>query len=90
MRYFHCPTTYRGKAYGCGAGPYNATQAYLDLGMKCPRSGHALKPFKVARKVARSETCAVRGIDGRPYCFAPAYDGAYCRRHAYIGHSESI
>ena len=49
MKYFHCPKTYRGKAYGCGRGPYNATQACLDLWGKCP-CGKELKPYKPERK----------------------------------------
>jgi len=35
MTYFTCPKTYKGKAYGCGKGFYNATQAFLDRSLTC-------------------------------------------------------
>jgi hypothetical protein len=44
MKYFHCPILFRNKPYGCGAGPFNATQAFLDLGNACPKCKKALKP----------------------------------------------
>lgn len=45
MKYFHCPKEYKRQAYGCGAGPYNGTVAFLDLGGTC-RCGKELKPWK--------------------------------------------
>jgi len=49
MKYFHCPKEYRWKQYGCGFGPVNGTQAFLDLGNTCPRCKQTLKPYTVRR-----------------------------------------
>jgi hypothetical protein len=46
VKYFHCPDMYRHNYYGCGAGPFNGTQAFLDLGMKCPTCKRDLKPHR--------------------------------------------
>jgi hypothetical protein len=43
MKYYHCPKEFYSKPYGCGFGPVNATQAFLDMGNKC-RCGKDLKP----------------------------------------------
>lgn len=50
MKYFHCPTTYRRKQYGCGFGPVDATQAFLDFGTKCPKCGQILRPNNDRKK----------------------------------------
>lgn len=85
MRYFHCPRTYRARPYGCGAGPYNGTQAFLDYGQRCPVSGHALKPYHPARIAPlQGATCAVLGLNGETYCSEPTASGKFCRRHAYL------
>ena len=89
MRYFNCPKVYRSQPYGCGRGPYNGTQAMLDLWGTCP-CGLALKPYKPARvPVVSGATCAVTGVDGVPYCTVPVHQGTYCARHAYLAHSVS-
>jgi phage FluMu protein Com len=54
MKYFTCPKEYRRKAHGCGTGTYNGTQAFLDLGMKCPKCGAELKTLNL-KKTARKE-----------------------------------
>ena len=90
MRYFHCPKTYRSKPYGCGAGPYNGTEAMLDRWGKC-YCGKALVPFK-RPKPAKPQTmkrCEVRDYIGQLYCWQPAVaeapsGAAYCRRHSYL------
>ena len=53
MKYFHCPTEYRRKAHGCGFGPVNATQMFLDLHGKCPRCQAALKPYNAGKERKR-------------------------------------
>ncbi len=89
MRYFHCPTTYNRKPYGCGAGPYNGIQAFLDYGNHCPNSkcGRALKryyPKRIPRVKCERTTCAVRGPDEQRYCTDTVVTGGYCGRHAYL------
>ena len=92
MRYFHCPSTYRSKPYGCGRGPYNATQAMLDMWGKC-KCGARLVPYHPPRIPLNAPdanvTCAVRGIDGSAYCTAPVKRGSYCARHGYLEHSSA-
>jgi len=60
MKYFQCPIKFRNKEYGCGSGPYNGTQAFLDLGMKCPKCYKELKPYRIKRvekqDIQRKET----------------------------------
>lgn len=89
MRYFHCPTFYRRKPYGCGRGPYNATQAMLDLWGKCP-CGKKLVPFHPTRLAPGALSCAVTDMRGALYCTARVTEGAYCARHAYLNHSTPI
>jgi hypothetical protein len=90
VKYFHCPTTYKGKAYGCGRGPYNATQACLDMWGTC-KCGKELKPYKPTREPAvKGETCAVVGVTGERYCHEPTSEGKYCRRHAYLNNSAEV
>lgn len=84
MKYYWCPDKYRNKAYGCGRGPWNATQAHLDMGMKC-RCGMGLKPFKKApARPPLQDKCKVTDIMGKPYCDGKVVQGRYCRRHAYL------
>lgn len=62
MKYFHCPTTFSRKAYGCGFGPVNATVAFLDLNQRCPRCRKGLKKWrKPTQAVKRAE--AQEGVD---------------------------
>jgi len=89
MRYFHCPKIFKRKPYGCGRGPYNGTQAFLDLNSRCP-CGKALKPYKAPKLAPSTVTCAVRGLASEPYCGAPVVAGSYCRRHAYLNHSTPV
>lgn len=84
VRYFRCPETYRLKPHGCGAGPFNGTQAYLDHGMKCPRCQASLKPYHPVRTPRIGDTCSVTALDGERYCTAPTVAGAYCKRHEYL------
>ncbi len=86
MRYYHCPLTYNRKDYGCGAGPYNATQAHLDMGMFC-NCGKELRryyPKRIPRVRCERTTCAVRGPDEQRYCTDTVVTGGYCGRHAYL------
>jgi len=93
MKYFNCPTTYRSKPYGCGRGPWNATQVFLDMGQTCP-CGKRVKPYHPVRLTLPKSAakCSVVGPDGQLYCFEAAIEsgpnGVYCRRHAYLAHSE--
>ena len=71
MKYFWCPNTYRRKQYGCGFGPVNATQAFLDLNSTCPTCGKALKPHtktkaQAEHRQAEHETAVdmIRGMFG--------------------------
>ena len=89
MRYFHCPTTFNGKPYGCGAGPYNGTQACLDMWGDC-RCGKKLKPYKPRRVPPKGDMCQVTGIDGARYCTARVVEGVYCARHKYLNHSTGV
>lgn len=88
MQLFHCPFVFRSKPYGCGFGPCNATQAFLDYGSVCPRCGKTLKRFIPPRaprvSAPVSTPCAVRDYAGRQYCDAPAKGGLYCSRHGYL------
>lgn len=88
MRYFHCPTIFARKPYGCGAGPYNATVAMLDFWGKC-RCGKALKPYKPvvesrAFPVTATRCSVTSAATGLPYCDGAVVSGAYCARHAYL------
>ena len=88
MRYFHCPRTYRAKPYGCGFGPCNATQAFIDYGKACPRCAKELRPYKAPRLAPVGYECIVRGCDGQRYCNERPTQGPYCARHAYLNHSH--
>lgn len=57
MTYYHCPPTFRGKPYGCGHGPVNATVAILDLLLKCPGCDQELKEV---RSVPRKKMAAAQ------------------------------
>ena len=94
MKYFTCPTQYRAKAYGCGRGPWNATQAFLDMGSRCP-CGKGLKPYRPARLTVPKGSagrCSAESFTGSAYCAEPAVEagpaGLYCSRHAYLAHSS--
>jgi hypothetical protein len=54
MRYFHCPKLYRRKPYGCGAGPFDGTQTFLDFQERCPKCDKKLVPFRGVNRNARA------------------------------------
>ena len=86
MRYFHCPKVYRARKYGCGAGPFNGTQAFLDMGSKC-FCGKPLRPWKKPKDPPPNLTkCQVRSEWGL-YCDVPVGSGDYCSRHKYLNFS---
>ena len=82
MKTFNCPERYRNKPYGCGAGPFSATRAFLDYTEHCPRCGKEFKPYRMPRPNPIGTACAVRGPHGEVYCHARVVAGQYCARHA--------
>jgi len=90
MKYFQCPKLFRGKPYGCGRGPYNGTQACLDLMGRCP-CGKSLKPYRPPKLGATSNRCTVKGvITNAHYCDGKVVSGTYCQRHAYLNHTTPV
>lgn len=81
MKYFRCKK--------CDSGvTYNATQAFLDHGSRCPRCGMTLTSYRPARvKPVTGATCAAEGPAGERYCNQPTREGRFCARHAYMAHS---
>lgn len=82
MQFYHCPEMSRRKPYGCGYGPVNATVAVLDLLLKCPRCGRALKKV---RSPARCKMAAAQGkLDAAAAAeklFGPGAGAAYLAAH---------
>lgn len=82
MTYYHCPEKFRRRPYGCGFGPVNATAAMLDLFLKCPLCGKALKKL---RSAARAKMAAAQekldAAAAAEQLFGTGAGTAYLARH---------
>lgn len=82
MTYYQCPTQFRGRPYGCGYGPVNATVAMLDLSLTCPCCGKMLKKL---RSTARRRMAAVHekldAAAAAEQLFGTGAGAAYLARH---------